>query len=83
MPMKLGMLGMWHTHANGLVRQVAIRDDQAFELRQLGPRVLGRNSARRPRQLFLRVGEQARVCGLAQRGASVEADLARLNRRAD
>src|SRR5438477_10359198 len=23
MPMKLGMLGMWHTHADGIVRQVA------------------------------------------------------------
>src|SRR5438874_532672 len=22
-PMKLGMLGMWHTHADGIVRQVA------------------------------------------------------------
>jgi predicted dehydrogenase len=31
MPMKLAMLGMWHSHANGLVRQVAAHPD-AFSL---------------------------------------------------
>ncbi len=28
MPMKLGMLGMWHTHADGIVRQVAEHPDE-------------------------------------------------------
>jgi predicted dehydrogenase len=28
MPLKLGMLGMWHTHADGLVRQVAAHPDE-------------------------------------------------------
>ena len=28
MPLKLGMLGMWHTHADGLVRQVAEHPDE-------------------------------------------------------
>jgi len=28
MPMKLGMLGMWHTHADGIVRQVAEYPDE-------------------------------------------------------
>lgn len=28
MPMKLGMLGMWHTHADGIVRQVAAHPDE-------------------------------------------------------
>src|SRR5438067_1800830 len=28
MPMRLGMLGMWHTHADGLVRQVAAHPDE-------------------------------------------------------
>ncbi len=27
-PMKLGMLGMWHTHADGIVRQVAEHPDE-------------------------------------------------------
>jgi predicted dehydrogenase len=31
MPMKLGMLGMWHTHATGIVRQAAGHADE-FEL---------------------------------------------------
>lgn len=31
MPMRLGMLGMWHTHATGIVRQVAEHADE-FEL---------------------------------------------------
>lgn len=31
MPLRLGMLGMWHTHANGLVKQVAAHPDE-FEL---------------------------------------------------
>lgn len=31
MPMKLGMLGMWHTHATGIVRQVAAHPGE-FEL---------------------------------------------------
>jgi predicted dehydrogenase len=28
MPLKLGMLGMWHTHADGIVRQVASHPDE-------------------------------------------------------
>ncbi|OAI48354.1 hypothetical protein AYO44_07205 [Planctomycetaceae bacterium SCGC AG-212-F19] len=28
MPLKLGMLGMWHTHANGIVQQVADHPDE-------------------------------------------------------
>lgn len=28
MPMKLGMLGMWHSHADGIVRQVAAHPDE-------------------------------------------------------
>src|SRR5262245_51662294 len=28
MPLKLGMLGMWHTHANGIVQQVAAHPDE-------------------------------------------------------
>ena len=28
MPMKLGMLGMWHTHADGIVRQVAAHPEE-------------------------------------------------------
>src|SRR5215472_11736784 len=28
MPLKLGMLGMWHTHADGIVRQVAEHPDE-------------------------------------------------------
>ncbi len=28
MPLKLGMLGMWHTHADGIVRQVADHPDE-------------------------------------------------------
>src|SRR6516164_446552 len=28
MPIKLGMLGMWHTHADGIVRQVAEHPDE-------------------------------------------------------
>jgi predicted dehydrogenase len=28
MPLKLGMLGMWHTHADGIVRQVAAHPDE-------------------------------------------------------
>ena len=28
MPLKLGMLGMWHTHADGIVRQVADHADE-------------------------------------------------------
>lgn len=28
MPLKLGMLGMWHTHADGLLRQVAAHPDE-------------------------------------------------------
>jgi predicted dehydrogenase len=31
MPMRLGMLGMWHTHATGIVRQVTAHPDE-FEL---------------------------------------------------
>jgi predicted dehydrogenase len=31
MPLKLGMLGMWHTHADGIVRQVAAHPDE-FQL---------------------------------------------------
>ena len=27
-PMKLGMLGMWHSHAHGIVRQVAEHQDE-------------------------------------------------------
>src|SRR5262245_44694975 len=28
MPLKLGMLGMWHSHADGIVRQVAAHPDE-------------------------------------------------------
>src|SRR5437762_12680708 len=28
MPLKLGMLGMWHSHADGIVRQVATHPDE-------------------------------------------------------
>lgn len=28
MPLKLGMLGMWHTHADGMVRQIAAHPDE-------------------------------------------------------
>src|SRR5437660_11558131 len=28
MPLKLAMLGMWHTHADGIVRQVAAHPDE-------------------------------------------------------
>src|SRR2546423_15582865 len=28
MPLKLGMLGMWHSHADGIVRQVAEHPDE-------------------------------------------------------
>ena len=28
MPLKLAMLGMWHTHANGIVQQVAEHPDE-------------------------------------------------------
>lgn len=28
MPLKLGMLGMWHSHANGIVREVAAHPDE-------------------------------------------------------
>ncbi len=31
MPLRLGMLGMWHTHANGIVRQVCAHPDE-FQL---------------------------------------------------
>lgn len=31
MPLKLGMLGMWHVHADGIVRQVSLHPDE-FEL---------------------------------------------------
>src|SRR5687767_12184248 len=28
MPLKLGMLGMWHTHADGMVRQISEHPDE-------------------------------------------------------
>ncbi len=38
MPLKLAMLGMWHTHADGIVRQVAEHPDEFTPGRLLGPR---------------------------------------------
>ncbi|MCI0642405.1 MAG: Gfo/Idh/MocA family oxidoreductase [Gemmataceae bacterium] len=66
MPLRLGMLGMWHTHADGIVRQVAEhpkeftlvgfyeRDAQvvAERRKQWGPRLGNLRIVDKPEQLF-------------------------------